>query len=211
MRRDRENQLDPGCSQARGPVLDPVRVSPYRPAALTRPHKEAGHTTAPDRSSPNHAKNLLASREASTHGSRPGRQGSARGDSRGSGATPGRSGRRAGPLRPLADSARGTRMSNGDTAAPQPESRFSMPRYCAHRPRYCAHPSPPCRAACIAFLSSPRPERSGEPGSILRRFGPAEGSEAGPRWCGRLLPPASQCAKVAVSNNNPTGRRHPHE
>ncbi len=30
-------------------------------------------------------------------------------------------------------------------------------------------------------LSSPRPERSGEPGSILRRFGPAEGSEAGPR------------------------------
>ena len=69
MRRDRENQAEPACLRALGPDMDPVRVSPYRPAALTMPHREAGHTTAPDRMTQTQPKKLLASREASTHGS----------------------------------------------------------------------------------------------------------------------------------------------
>ena len=69
MRRDRENQAEPGCLRTHGPDMDPVRLSPYRPAALARPHREAGHTTAPDRKSPTMPKKLLASKEASTHGS----------------------------------------------------------------------------------------------------------------------------------------------
>ena len=67
MRRDRENQAEPACLRALGPDMDPVRVSPYRPAALTMPHREAGHTTAPDRMTQTQPKKLLASREASTH------------------------------------------------------------------------------------------------------------------------------------------------
>ena len=74
MRRDRENQREPGCFQARVPDLDPVRVSPYRPAARDLPHREAGHTTAPDRMTRTGQK-PLASREASTHGSPCGRPG----------------------------------------------------------------------------------------------------------------------------------------
>ena len=30
-------------------ILDPVRASPYRPAASNQPHYEAGQMTAPDR------------------------------------------------------------------------------------------------------------------------------------------------------------------
>ncbi len=40
----------------------------------------------------------------------------------------------------------------------------------------------------VCPLLSPRPERSGEPGSILCRFGPAEGSEAGPRLKAGAVP-----------------------
>ena len=37
-RRDRENQPWPACAQARKSDLDPIRVSPYRPAAHNPPH-----------------------------------------------------------------------------------------------------------------------------------------------------------------------------
>ena len=37
-RRDRENQPWPACAQARKSDLDPIRVSPYRPAADNPPH-----------------------------------------------------------------------------------------------------------------------------------------------------------------------------
>ena len=53
-------------SQARVTDLDPIRVSPYGPAACHLPHREAGHTTAPDRMHRADQK-LLASTGASTH------------------------------------------------------------------------------------------------------------------------------------------------
>ena len=52
--------------QARVTDLDPIRVSPYGPAACHLPHREAGHTTAPDRMHRADQK-LLASTGASTH------------------------------------------------------------------------------------------------------------------------------------------------
>ena len=57
--------------QARVTDLDPIRVSPYGPAACHLPHREAGHTTAPDRMHRTDQK-LLASTGASTHVRRPG-------------------------------------------------------------------------------------------------------------------------------------------
>ena len=60
--------------QARVTDLDPIRVSPYGPAACHLPHREAGHTTAPDRMHRADQK-LLASTGASTH-VRPNRGGS---------------------------------------------------------------------------------------------------------------------------------------
>ena len=52
--------------QARVSDLDPIRVSPYGPAACDLPHREAGHATAPDRMHRADQK-LLASTGASTH------------------------------------------------------------------------------------------------------------------------------------------------
>ena len=52
--------------QARVTDLDPIRVSPYGPAAWHLPHREAGHTTAPDRMH-RADKKVLASTGASTH------------------------------------------------------------------------------------------------------------------------------------------------
>ena len=67
MRRDRENQSWPACARARKSGLDPIRVSPYGPAAHpcrierpdTRKHLTAGHSRP---------KKMLASTGASTHG-----------------------------------------------------------------------------------------------------------------------------------------------
>ena len=59
--------------QARVSDLDSIRVSPYGPAACHLPHREAGHTTAPDRMHRADQK-LLASTGASTH-VRPSRDG----------------------------------------------------------------------------------------------------------------------------------------
>ena len=58
--------------QARVTDLDPIRVSPYGPAACHLPHREAGHTTAPDRMHRADQK-LLASTGASTHDSKASR------------------------------------------------------------------------------------------------------------------------------------------
>ena len=52
--------------QARVTDLDPIRASPYGPAACHLPHREAGHTTAPGRMHRADQK-LLASTGASTH------------------------------------------------------------------------------------------------------------------------------------------------
>ena len=46
-------------------ILDPVRASPYGPAASYQPHHEAGQMTAPDHM-PKPFKQMLASTEAST-------------------------------------------------------------------------------------------------------------------------------------------------
>ncbi len=57
----------------------------------------------------------------------------------------------------------------------------------------------------MCLLLSPRPERSGEPGSILRRFGLAEGTEAGPRLKAGATVVASE-ATAGQAETAPGGR-----
>ena len=48
MRQGRENQGAAESFLARRAELDPIRASPYGPAANYMSHQEVGHTTAPD-------------------------------------------------------------------------------------------------------------------------------------------------------------------
>ena len=68
-RRDRENQGFPPCFEHAMGDLDPVRELPYRPAALTSPHQQAGQMAASDYVS-DHSEISLALKGASTDGKR---------------------------------------------------------------------------------------------------------------------------------------------
>ena len=65
-RRDRENQVNRTALRARVSVLEPIRESPYGPAAFVKPHQEAEHTSVPDHMLPG-VQISLASTGASTH------------------------------------------------------------------------------------------------------------------------------------------------